>query len=286
VVPAAVSEPRAALQFGMQSYNDQRYFAAEQLFVKALGLYRSLDDGRGQVMALVNIADCALVLGEAQVALRQVQEAERIAGRDGVAGFGGRLQLLKAQALRESGAMAEARAALDVLLEGSSEPTLRSAAVLERARLALESEDGAGAWLAQARAAAPGSASVERLEALSAQRAGDADGASGHLQRALELYRRDAYRPGIAAMHEALGAGALKSAAVPQARDHYERALDVRLWLNDRVHGAAALRALAAMDDAGGNRARARQWRDLQAYLEGAAEPEWRIVQMKAATLR
>lgn len=253
---AAVIEPREALLTGMQSYDDQRYLVATQQFVKAGQLFQSLDDSRGEVMARVNLADCELILGEVKTALEQLAQAQRLVDRDALAEFQGRLALLHAQALRESGAAPEARAALDAVLNGTAEPAVRQAALLERARIELEIGADGERWLEQARATAPATpllrASLERLESLAARRGGDRAGADEHLRRALELFRGDHYRPGIAAMHEELGASAAQAGARAAARDHYERALAIREWLGDRVHSDAAKAALSRLGSESG----------------------------------
>lgn len=288
VEPAALVQPRDALRLGMQSYHDHQYLAAQQLFSKAYVLYRSVDDGRGQVSALINMADTALALGEHAQALAHILDAERLAARDELGGFDSRLDLLKAQALLAAGSPAAARVLLDgVLARSGGEPALRQAAVLERARLAQASGDDAQAWLERARAELGGSpapsaqASLLRLEAASLQSGGDHAGARLRLAEALELYRREFYRPGIAAVHEDLGALARKHQELAPARDHYERALAIRLWLNDRAHSAAVLTALAAIEESAGAPARARRLRELRAHLTGAGNTEWRLVQMK-----
>ncbi len=289
VEPAAVVQPRDALRLGMQSYHDQQFLAAQQLFAKAYVQYRSLDDSRGQVTALVNLADAALVLGEHAQALQRLTEAERLSARDALIEFDARLKLLKAQALlAAAGSQDQARTILDSLLARTGgDPALRQAAVLERARLALASGEDAQPWLERARASitetdAPvARASLLRLEAGALLREGDSAAARAQLTQALELYRREFYRPGIAAIHEELGAIALKQKELEAARDHYQRALAIRLWLNDRVHGAVTLKALATIEDSAGAPARAKRLRELRAYLAGADMPEWRVVQMK-----
>lgn len=250
VEPLTVTAPRAALQAGVQAYDDQDYSAAIAHFGQALALFRSLDDGAGQVMALVDLADCARILGEPAVALDHVKQAEAVMERDGAAELRARVQLLKAQALLDSGRAAEARPLLDALTD-DKDAALKRAATLERARLALAQADAdADAWLERARAVSTSQTqpNLLRLEAMAAQRAGDRATAQAKLEAALAQYRSERYRPGIAATHEALGELALQAGDRGAARDHYERALAIRTWLKDRSHGEAARRALATLD--------------------------------------
>jgi tetratricopeptide (TPR) repeat protein len=286
--PEAVAAPVDALRLGMQSYHDHQFIAAQQLFTKAYALYRSVDDSRGQVSALINLADVALVLGEHALARRELDEAERLIARDGLRQFGAHLKLLQAQAHLQAGAVAEARATLDALLAlPDADAAIQRAATFERARLALDAGEDAGPWLDRARGALAGAeaaalrARMLRLDAEAARRGGDAARTRALLDQALELYKIDLYRPGIAATHEELGALALAAGELDAARDHYERALAIRLWLNDRVHGAAALGALATVEEAAGNAPRAGQLRDMLTYMKGAGALEWRIIQQK-----
>lgn len=287
--PEAVAAPLDALRLGMQSYQDHQFIAAQQMFQKSYALYRSVDDARGQVTALLNLADTALVLGEHARAERLLEECERLVTRDGLRQSGAHLKLLQAQAALQAGRHADARARLDALLAlpDAGEAVTR-AARFERARLALESdEDGADALLAAAREAMRGAdtaavrARMLRLDADAARRADDPDRARVLLDQALELYKLDLYRPGIAATHAELGVLAAAAGDTDQARDHHERALAIRLWMNDRVHGAEALAALAAVEEQAGDTARAAQLRDMLEYMRGASALEWRIVQQK-----
>jgi Tfp pilus assembly protein PilF len=288
----AVAAPLDALRLGMQSYQDHQFIAAQQLFTKAYALYRSVDDARGQVSALINLADTALVLGEHAIATRQLAEAERLVTRDGLREFGAHLKLLQAQAAFQAGVHAEVRAMLDALLAlPDAGADITRAARFERARLALETGEDATALLDAARASlrnaevTPYRARMLRLDADAARRAGDAARARVLLDQALELYKLDLYRPGIAATHAELGALAATAGEHDQARDHYERALAIRLWMNDRVHGALTLSALAELETAAGDETRAAKLRDMLDYMKGASALEWRIIQAKYEAL-
>lgn len=284
--PSAVSGPKDALQMGMHFYRDDEYAAATQMFLRALDLYRSVDDGAGQVMALADLADVALVLGEPAAAKSWIAQAQQRAGRDGLRQFGPQLELLRAQALAQAGQGAEARAALEALLaQGGLDAAVRQSALLERARLAIDAGDEGGAWLERARSAVGGNdgprvrARLMRLDAAAARRRGDAAQAQRLLEQALELYRADSYRPGIAAANEELAAVALDAKDVPGAADRYARAIQVRLWLRDRTHGAGDLDALAKLEDARGAAARAAKIKSLAAPLHGDGPVDWPALQ-------
>jgi len=284
----AVSAPQDALRMGLQSYEDAQFVAATQLFAKALTHYRSIDDARGQVVALLDLADVALVLGEHARAAAHLAEAERIVQRDRLASFAPHLALLKCQQRAQAGDAADARAQCEAALATADPPpTLVAAARIELAKLALaEGQDWAALRPAVAKAVdADGRATTRgrllRLDADALRAKGDVDGAYAQLLKALAVYQAALSRPGIAATHEALATVARAQGRPNAAKDHLERALHIRLWMSDRVRGAEVLAALAAVEAERGDAARAARVQELLDYMRGATNLEWRVVQQK-----
>lgn len=286
--PEAVAAPLDAIRLGMQSYDDAQFVAATQLFGKALVHYRSIDDSRGQVTALLDLADVALVLGEHARASGHLAEAERVVQRDALKGFEAQLPLLQCQALAQAGDAAAAKARCEAVLAlGEIGPKVALSARLELAKLGLAA---GGDWaalrppLAQAVAddERPNSqARLLRLDADAARRAGQLDDAYAKLGAALAIYQAGHYRPGIAATHEELAGVARAQERDAVARDHYERALTIRFFMADRVHGAAVLEGLMTLEESVGDLERADKLRDMLDYLRGGAAVEWRLVQQK-----
>jgi hypothetical protein len=295
--PEAVAAPLDALRLGMQSYDDAQFVAATQLFGKALVHYRSVDDSRGQVIALLNLADVALVLGEHARALSHLEEAERIVERDALKGFAAQLPLLQCQAMAQAGDATGAKARCEAVLAlPDLGPKFALSARLELAKLAMAA-DGASAetWSALrpplAKAVAdderPNSqARLLRLDADAARRAGAFDDAYAKLSAALAIYQAGLYRPGIAATHEELALVARAQERDAVARDHYQRALTIRFFMSDRVHGAAAIEGLMTLEESVGDLERAEKLRDMLDYMRGAAAVEWRLVQQKYEKLQ
>lgn len=280
--PAALSAPAEAMRMGMLLRADDEYRTAVELFGRALQLYRSTDDRTGQLNALVNLADAAVTLGESARALEFIGEARRIAALDRNETLAGRLDLLEAQALAQAGRRGDARRPLEGLLARESSGALAQAAILERARVALEGGDGdAMEWLNKARSATAGDsaprvqAAILKLEAEAARRANDPNAAASQLEAALDIYRKLGYRPGIAAANEALAALAAGLKRSGEARDRWMRALDTRFWLRDRVHAVADLEALRALEKAAGDARRAKTYEDLAAQLRTAEFSTW-----------
>lgn len=285
--PNAISGPKDALQLGMGFYRDDEYAAAEQMFLRALNLYQSVDDRAGQVTALVNLADVALVLGEHERALTWIEPGRELARRDGLTELGARLVLLQAQALAQGGKNEEAATLLQALLAGDAAPQLRQAATLERARVALATGDKPEDWLRRAHELITDHdesrlrAGLLRLDAESARRSGDGARAAQLLEQALASYKADFYRPGIAATNEELAALAVAAHDASAAGDRYARALAIRFWLHDRVHGAGDLDALGAIEEARGDKTQAAQHRALLAELRAPGEVDWPGAQAK-----
>jgi predicted small lipoprotein YifL len=290
--PEAVAAPLDALRLGLQSYDDAQFVAATQLFGKALVQYRSVDDSRGQVIALLNLADVALVLGEHARAGAHLAEAARIVERDRLPGFGAQLSLMQCQALAQAGDAAAAKPRCDAVL---ALPDLNAkvalGAQLELAKLSMAAEGAAAeTWaalrppLAKAVAAdeRPNSqARLLRLDADAARRAGALDDAYAKLGAALAIYQAGLYRPGIAATHEEMAVVARAQERDAAARDHYQRAMTIRFYMSDRVHGAEVLEGLLVLEESVGDLERAEKLREMLDYLRGAAAVEWRLVQQK-----
>lgn len=291
--PEAVAAPLDALRLGMQSYDDAQFVAATQLFGKALVHYRSVDDSRGQVIALLNLADVALVLGEHARAQGHLAEAERVVQRDTLAGFEARLPLLQCQALAQAGDATAAKPRCEsVLALGDVGPKVALGARLELAKLAL-AEGGDWAALRPALAEAvedderPNSrARLLRLDADAARSKGQFDDAYAKLSAALAIYQAGLYRPGIAATHEEMALVARGQERDAVARDHYARALTIRFYMSDRVHGAAALEGLMTLEESVGDLERADQLREMLDYMRGSTAVEWRLVQQKYEKLQ
>lgn len=288
----AIAAPQDALRMGMQSYDDAQFTAATQLFAKALVQYRSIDDARGQVVALLDLADVALVLGEHARAAVHLAEAERIVQRDRLARFATHLALLKCQQLAQAGDAAAARAQCEAAAAADdASKALVAGARIELAKLALaEGADWAAlrgpvAAAIEADGRAGSRARLQRLDAEAARAKGDLDGAYQQLNRALAVYQTALSRPGIAASHEELAVVARAQGRPAVAKDHYQRALHIRLWMSDRVHGAEVLEGLAAVEAELGDEARAAKIRELLDYMRGATNLEWRVVQQKYESL-
>lgn len=279
--PATVVNARNAMQNGMTAYADNRYAEARTFFGKALAEYQSVDNRGAQAEALSDLADSALLQGDAPAARSCLTQARAIAEQDKLTALLPRLSLMDSYADLQTGDPAAAASKLDALLAAAGTPAdVHSAALFARAQAAfdLKAADADG-WLGKITAALGGSPDdatrgrLERLQALAAIGAGDLPKAATLYADALALYQAAYYRPGIAATHEEWADLLLAQQDWPGAALHLRRALGVRLWMYDAMHSQRILEKLQKADTALGDSASAKQDAELAAYLKDGGDP-------------
>lgn len=279
--PAVVSNSRDAMSLGMQAYADDRYLEARGYFERALVQYRSVDDLEGQLDTLVDLADSALGQGEYSAARSYLADADVILAHGGFVEAAQHVALLHAYADMQAGDAAQASAHLDTLLADSATSTaIRQAALFARTQVAfdLNAADTAQ-WLdklgaALGKAPAPiSTARYLRLQALAAERQGDAHTAVRLYRHALDNYRARYYRPGIAATLEEWAHLSVTQQDWSTAHDQLQRALQIRLWMYDRTHSTKDLETLSQVDGALGDAAASKQDLQLADYLKHGGNP-------------
>src|SRR6185312_1456948 len=153
---------------------------------------------------------------------------------------------------------ASAATVLDGLLNDASAPAdIKRAALFTRTQAAYDAKaPDAAQWLAKL-GKPEGDLEQARLDRL--QALGDAGKATALYADALQHYQAAYYRPGIAAAHEEWGALLMSQQDWKGARDHLQRALNVRLWMNDATRSARIFDQLQQVDTAMANSATAAQ---------------------------
>ena|SRR5579859_4336795 len=272
--PAVVSQSQSFMASGMQAYNDNRYTEARNFFGRAFAEYRSVDDLDREADALIDLADAALQQGDVQAARDDIKQARAVLALHPIAGLPIRLTLLEAYADLQSQDPASAIAALDQLVRDATAPTdVYRAALFARTQAAFDAKAAdAPQWLEKL-GKGEGDLDVARLERLQALNAVDNSNAESLYASALHRYQLGYHRPGIAAVHEEWGALLLSQQKWAAARDHLQRALDVRLWMYDASRSARDLQAMQQADTALGDTVKAKQdgiWAD---YLKNGGDP-------------
>ena len=283
--PPVVSDSQIDMGKGMAAYNDNRYVEARNWFSRAFVDYRSVDDQDREVDALYDLADAALQEGELPSARDSIKQARATLATHPMTGLPERLSLLEAYADLQSQDPASAIAILDPLLTDSAAGVdVQRAALFARTQAAFDSNaTDAAQWLAKL---GKGQDDLDqaRLERLQALTASDPSNAAGLYSSALHRYQLHYYRPGIAAVHEEWGTLLLSQQKWAEAREHLQRALDVRLWMYDGSRSARILSEMQQVDAALGNADQAKQDRIWSDYLKNGGDPSKSPVVPSAVT--
>jgi tetratricopeptide (TPR) repeat protein len=270
--PATVSNSQNFMATGMAAYNDNRYTEARSYFGRALMEYRSVDDQEHEADALMDLADASLQQGDVKIGREEIAQARAVLASHPVPGMPARLALLEAYADLLDQDPAGAITVLDALLnDAGAAPEVQRAALIARAQAAFDAKaTDAPQWLAKLGAPQGDleQARIERLQAL-----GDAGKAPGFYADALKRYQAAYYRPGIAATHEDWGALLMSQQDWKGARDHLQRGLDIRLWMDDALHSARTFDLLQQVDTALGDTATAAEDAKWSDYLKNGGDP-------------
>ncbi|MFF3562707.1 ATP-binding protein [Streptomyces sp. NPDC002574] len=235
-------EARARLHLGDVLRQTGRHSAALAHLRRALELWRSLGRTAEETDALAKLATLHLVMGEAEQAAHDAEQALTLVGEDSPADRA-HLRGLAGTAYLALGRFAEARAA-----------TEEAVAVHRRTGNRLSEAYGLG-----------GLAALEREE-------GDHEAALRAHRAALRLFEELGTTPGIAGAHGAIGDLLLLRGDIPGARRELEAAVGLLKDLGHPVaEGTARLRLAAALATGSDRPAAVEQRRLADSLLSGAA---------------
>lgn len=284
-VPFSVSQADLLLERGVQLHARGDYHDALFFFSRAANEYRSLDQRARLQQAHQNLAETAFLVAQYDLALQAAKEAKSMAVALQLPAREQRARLALARALNAFGAddndyWSRASEELTPLLSplGSVNAALRKpaqqwsslerSAVLLQAHIEVQQGTSHGPWLARANQAALREAHPTyhaRLLRLEAQ--ADPTQRLDKLNEALDIYTKEGFRPGIAASLEAIAADFADAAhqqdGTAQALSYFERALYVRVWLNDAYHIQLNLAALQELHQQLGNAEQAEHYQTL-----------------------
>lgn len=254
-----------------------KYEIADRYFNTARELYLMFDRRHEHARTLVNLTQNALIINELSgaygylIALDvQIRYAE-------LPQYKSRQKLLHSEYFIRTDRYNEAVQTLDELLADTMTPEhLRSPVLTNRAVAAVNlNAPDAEQWLARAEAAAENGSPLQkaRLLRLRGQLAQthDAPSAEDLFERALRIYREQRFPPGIAAGLAELGALELSRNNTAPARVLLQRALAIRLEMQDRHTAEKLLLDLHKLAQDEGNTAAANNY---QAQLERLRESD------------
>jgi tetratricopeptide (TPR) repeat protein len=271
IPPPVVSDSQNFMASGMAAYDDNRYSEARSFFGRAFMEYRSVDDQEHEADALTDLADAALQQGDVTAARDEIKQARAVLASHPVAGLPAQLTLLEAYTDLLDKDPVSAITLLDALrADAGAAAEVKRAALFARAQAAFDAKaPDAAQWVTKLGAATGDleQARLDRLQALV-----DPSKAPALYADALQHYQAAYYRPGIAAVHEEWGALLMSQQDWKGARDHLQRGLDIRLWMNDATRSARNFDSLQQADTALGDTATAQQDAKWSDYLKNGGD--------------
>jgi tetratricopeptide (TPR) repeat protein len=256
---------------GMAAYADNRYTEARSFFGRAFMEYRSVDDQEHEADALTDLADAAVQQGDVAAARDQIKQARAVLASHPVAGLPAQLTLLEAYTDLLDKDPASAITLLDGLqADASAAQDVKRAALFARAQAAFDAKASDAAQWVTKLGAPQGNLEQARLDRL--QALVDPSKAPALYADALQHYQAAYYRPGIAATHEEWGTLLMSQQDWKGARDHLQRGLDIRLWMNDATRSARIFDSLQQVDTALGDTATAQQDAKWSDYLKNGGD--------------
>lgn len=271
IPPPVVSDSQSFMASGMAAYADNRYTEARSFFGRAFMEYRSVDDQEHEADALTDLADAAVQQGDVAAARDQIKQARAVLASHPVAGLPAQLTLLEAYTDLLDKDPASAITLLDGLqADASAAQDVKRAALFARAQAAFDAKASDAAQWVTKLGAPQGNLEQARLDRL--QALVDPSKAPALYADALQHYQAAYYRPGIAATHEEWGTLLMSQQDWKGARDHLQRGLDIRLWMNDATRSARIFDSLQQVDTALGDTATAQQDAKWSDYLKNGGD--------------
>src|SRR5690554_160180 len=271
--PYATEQGELILEQGVESHQQGRYSEAVFLFNEAANHFRSIDNQAKLLIALLNLAETAEIIGQQDLAYKTAHTAKDLAEQNNLAGQYFRAKLLLARIQLERGNIEHARKYTDELLAQAptDEVALRLSALILRAEIALNTEPRDLQWLQRLRQQNPANplykAKILRVEAAYLQ-VTDLAATQEKQEQALRIYQQAAYRPGTANALAELAQTYTLQSAFTHAEDSVRRALYIRAWLNDNRRAGELLMQLANIQEQQGNLPGAQHTRAVMAQLE------------------
>lgn len=260
--PPVEQQAERLLERGVFAYQQGDALTASHHFTRALVRYQGFDQREGQLEAHLNLATSLLQLGRLEAAEDQARTAEHLA------------LALKKPKHQQQALWLRARRAwlaeevdlslrhLEKLLnnqEQRPEAAVELSALALGARITLHlTEDRTWLYRFQQQLADQPSPAhqlqLRRLLAWQTWLEGDFPTAVLELEAVLAIYRQQAWRPGLAATLDELGQLHQQQGALDQAEDYFQRALRIRLQLQDRHQARKLLLNLASLYAAQGRK--------------------------------
>lgn len=248
-LPKSISSPTYLLDQGVQQYNNNDYAKAISIFDKALLQYRSIDNQEGIANSCLNLAKTYMAINNNETATKYLAKAETIIDQAALKNLKEHLSLLKSTLAINQGAHSEATEELASTLNSTNTPT-KLAALKNRTNIAfLDNAKDKKEWLAQYKKlqksnAAQQKSHLARIYRFDAELSSDIAQQTKLLAQSLDISRKRADRPAIAATLTQWAGLNLANKNFNEAEDQYIRALFIRHQIGDVKNSLIILKQL------------------------------------------
>ena len=237
-LPKSISSPTYLLDQGIQQYNNNDYAKAISIFDKALFQYRSIDNQEGIAKSCLNLAKAYMAINNNETATKYLTKAETIINQAALDNLKEHLSLLKSSLAISQGAYGDATEELAIVLK-STDTATRLAALKNRTNIAfLDKAKDKEEWLSQYKSLQKTNTNqtnshLARIYRFDAELSSDETRQTKLLTQSLELSRKRADRPAIAATLTQWAALDSSNERLENAEDKYIRALFIRHQMGD-----------------------------------------------------
>ena len=250
-VPPELPEP---LRSATEAEHRARRAYQENNFLEAIGYYRSavehyrrIDALNEQIRTQLNIAQAALLINHLETTKMALQTAEHLLTAANLSDYLPHWQLLQSSYLLKTGREPDALAMLNGLTQTAGDPEISQAVRVNYAialvRLRSPEAQSYIDTLKRQTLHRNARARLARLEGELALEAGRHSAAENAYENALEFYRNALFQPGIAATLTELG-DLKRLTGDPSASFVWQRALSIRLSLDDHIEARRILERL------------------------------------------
>lgn len=249
--PELLSDANTLINDGVTQYNRANFTKANKLFEQAMYLYRSIDNPRGTASSYIDLAKSALGQNHIASAERWIQKAQTIVTFEHLTNLQNHITIIDSSIAIEKSDFVRAKNLLAPLLKpgGSTDADTRLAAMQNRTRIAFAENNNAVEWTERyAKLVKSSQAHAEaRLARFRAALSTDITEQDKYYQQALDINRKLAWRPGLAATLSEWAEQDIKAHNYAAAKNRLERALLIRLDLRDNHDTIAVLMQLKAV---------------------------------------
>ncbi|MCW8829991.1 MAG: hypothetical protein OQK32_00540 [Gammaproteobacteria bacterium] len=251
--PEAIEAANNDLSTGVNHYNDSKHELAISYFKNALHDFRSIDHQYGIASSCLNLSKSYLSIGDIDTADAYIKQAQRIIKRENIKQLNHHLRIIESSIAIENGQLSQAQEILHPLLTSDNSNAFTLAAIQNRTRIAHASNDKAEAtqWTntfeQKIKSSSNNQTYKARLARFKASLSDDTKTQNQYFDEALNMYRSQTNRPGIAATLQEWGDALIAQDQMESARDKLLRALYIRQSLQDRNNSLKTLNSLAVI---------------------------------------